>query len=484
MTLRRKIFIAFLAIIMVAGAGATYWVQREARDSYAHVVEEILVDIAHLFAEQIQTELKPGQKLSTQASYWAKSFQSFKQREFSARILNVLKVHSSLEVYVTDEKGIVVYSTRNDEEVGRDYSQWRDVALTLKGKYGARATRQDSTDRNTSSYYISAPIYSGQKIIGVVSVIKARASISVILDYFFQQMLAGVLIAATLALIFGGLLFAWITRPVESLRHYALEVAKGNKVALPSMPHKELQQLGDAFEQMRVSLENRKVIERFIQSLTHELKSPLAAMRGSAELTLEPMSESQRNRFLQNIIDESRRAEVVLEEILGIAALESQTELKRIEAVDLIKTIRQAADSLMALFEKNQVAFAVDAKTSLKIEGDSFLLTQAFRNVLQNAVEFSESGGKVQVTVSAEDGQARIQITDDGAGIPDFAKDKIFEKFYSLERPRTGKKGTGLGLSFVQEVILLHKGSVTVQSPSSTLKPGTIVTIHLPLRLR
>src|SRR5262249_19767018 len=134
----------------------------------------------------------------------------------------------------------------------------------------------------------------------------------------------------------------WITSPIDKLRAYALAVSAGQKPILPMMPHRELRELETAFEEMRISLEGRKTIERFIQSLIHELKSPLAAVRGSAELMLEPMSEDQRNKFLKNILEEGTRAEKVLQEILNIASLEAQTSLAKIERVDVVAMLNEA----------------------------------------------------------------------------------------------------------------------------------------------
>lgn len=482
MSLRRKIFIAFVLILALAGAGMTYWVQTEARNSYAHVVEEILADLAQLFAAQIQQEIANGASESIKSVNWEQSFGEFKKRKFSAEILNVIKTQTAIDAYITDAQGIVLYSSRDKNEIGKDYSQWRDVALSLRGKYGARASRSDKEDKQTSVYYVAAPIYSGEKIIGVVSVIKARTSVTTVLDYFFQKMVLGVSLVIILALVFGGLLFVWITAPIDSLRNYALEISKGHKIPLPEMPHRELKQLGNAFEEMRISLEGRKTIEKFIQSLIHELKSPLAAVRGSAELMLEPMADQQRDRFLKNILEETGRAQDVLQQILTIAALESQASLAKTESVNLNEIMSEAQEALISICAQSKVSFKkINAPNPIIINGDKFLLTQALRNILQNAIEFSDAEGSVQIETINEGTHVKLKFIDDGSGIPSYAQNRLFEKFFSLERPRTGKKGTGLGLSFVREVILLHKGTISIVSPISGRDKGTLVEIILPV---
>ena len=125
------------------------------------------------------------------------------------------------------------------------------------------------------------------------------------------------------------------------------------------------------------------------------------------------------------------------------------------------------SDSMLRGKPNEMVEVVNEAKgaTVRLFEGERFLLFQAFRNLIQNAIEFSNDGGKVE-------------ILDHGIGIPEFAKDRIFEKFYPLERPDTKRKSSGLGLSFVKEVFELHKGTIQVNSPAEYGR-GTWVVVSL-----
>lgn len=478
MSLRRKIFLAFVGIIIFSGICISYWAQKEARNSYAYVIEELLIDVSNLISADIENDLNADLSFTKSTNYIKEYYDNFKKKNYSIKILSITKKDPSIDIYVTNDKGIVVYSSRNSSEIGLDYSGWRDVSLTLQGKYGSRATRVNKLDQNTSEYYIAAPIYYKNKIVGVVSVIKARTSITAVLDLFFNKIFMGVLFAIIIILIFGSLLFAWITNPIESLKKYALSIATGEKTNLPQFPHREIQQLAEAFEQMRISLEGHKKVEQFIQSLIHELKSPLSAIKGSSELMLEPMTEEQRQRFLSNIVSETNRSEQVLDTILSIAKLESQKNLSKTERVNLVNIILENQESLMSLAEKQNIAFSNHFKSDpMYINGDQFLLTQSVRNIFQNAIDFSNTNGTIETSIEISNNQVQIKIQDSGVGIPEFAKDKIFDKFFSLERPKSGKKSTGLGLSFVKEVIQLHQGAITVSNENNK----TTFKINLPL---
>jgi two-component system sensor histidine kinase CreC len=121
----------------------------------------------------------------------------------------------------------------------------------------------------------------------------------------------------------------------------------------------------------------------------------------------------------------------------------------------------------------------LDATARAIVVGDRFLLFQAFRNILQNAIEFSGPGSEVDIEVDEDEDVCRIQLVDQGSGIPKFAMARIFEKFYSLERADTKRKSSGLGLSFVKEVIDLHKGQISAESPVRDGR-GTRVNIEIP----
>jgi two-component system sensor histidine kinase CreC len=231
-------------------------------------------------------------------------------------------------------------------------------------------------------------------------------------------------------------------------------------------------------ESMREALEGRRFAERYIQTLTHEMKSPLAAIRGAAELLDEEMPADARRRFLGNIRAETSRAERMINRLLELAAIESKSHLEAAEDLDLATLVARAIDQAKPLADIAGVAISpVFPSESVVVRGDEFILRAAATNLLENAIDFSPRGATVEVEIEAGEGVVRLVIRDHGAGIPDYAQDKIFDRFYSLRHHTSGRKGTGLGLTLVKEAAELHGGSIEL-SPAPN--GGTVAVLTLP----
>jgi len=474
MSLRRRLFLTLCLIVLVGFFGIARWINGELRMSYSQVVEETLVDYAHLIAAYVEINQFSQDTFQSLDNMFTK----YKSQKINAKIFEFIKTNHTLEFYVTDTKGLVIFSTKK-EEIGQDFSNWNDVYRTLRGEYGARSTRTDPNDSRTSVYFVAAPIIIDSKIAGVATVYKSESSILLFLDRALKKMFRGGLFSVIALALIGGLILVWITFPLERLRKYATNVAEGNRNILPKSNVKEIKQLTDAFENMRISLEGKKTVEKYTQMLTHELKSPLTVIKGAAELCLEEIGPEQSKIFLNNIIDESNRSHLLLEQLLKIAALESKHHLEQTELIDPALLLYEVTDALMSLWKSKNIAIKIDSTTKMTIDGDRLLLFQSFRNIIQNAIEFSYPNSEIHIQITGAHTYLQVEISDEGIGIPDFAKDRIFEKFYSLERPDTKRKSSGLGLNFVKEVIDLHHGKILLQRPQME-KNGTSIIVQLP----
>jgi two-component system sensor histidine kinase CreC len=474
MKLGFRIFLFYLAIFAACLYFATDWIWTTLRSRYLESVEEPLVDSANLLAALAEREMaRPGFSYDDLKEPLARAH----ARALSARIYDLEKRDVDLQVYITDAKGRVVLDTRNPGSVGQDYSRYHDVKYTLEGGYGARASRSDPDDPFSTMLYIGAPIYRDGRVNGVLTLAEPTVSIDAFLQLarpaFVRAGLLTIAIVALLSLILSYLL----TRPIDRLARYADGIRLGKNPPFPKLGRTEVADLGQALRRMQETLEGRQYAEEYVQNLTHELKSPLSAIRGAAELLQEGMPAAQRERFIANIRNEAERIARIVDRMLELARLENRRERPEMEIVELDAVARTVVESHEPLLAGKDLRIEVAMPDRLTVEGNPFLLHQAFENLVRNAIEFSPEGGTVRVSAAEERDQVTVSVTDEGSGIPEYALDRIFDRFYSLGRPDTGRKSTGLGLNFVREVARSHGGAVRV---ANRPEGGAVAELTLP----
>jgi two-component system, OmpR family, sensor histidine kinase CreC len=472
-----RVTLFFIAFIITLGF---YQLARhflaEVEPQTFHATEEMMVDTANLLAEMAERDLRDG---SLDAETWRGAFDAARARKVGARIFDHLKDEVGIHVYLTNAQGKVLFDSQQGRREGTDLSGMRDVGLTLRGRYGARSSRDDPDDSSTSVLYVAAPIGDPSSPSGVLTLFKPQLDMMPLIRERRR------IIYTACGLIGGGILFLigtvflWLFKPIGKITEYARAIERGER---PPKPHigigREVNTLAGALDSMRDSLEDRRYVERYIQTLTHEMKSPLAAIRGAAELIDEEMPAETRKHFLENILAETSRSERLINRLLELSAIESRKSLDAAQTCDLREIVLGAMDQARPLAEIAGVSLVTQfPDTPLGVHCDTFILRAAVTNLLENAIDFSPRGEAVQVTLSENNGWVLLSIRDHGAGIPDYARDKVFERFYSLRHHGAGRKGTGLGLTLVREAAELHGGSVTLDPAPGG---GTEAGLRLP----
>lgn len=458
MPLGIRIFLVYFLFV-----GLTAWfvlgtVRDEIKPGVRQSTEETLVDTAYLLAELLRDDVRAG---TLSVGKLPVLLRAYGQRQPDADIWGIKKGTVSHRIYVTDERGIVLLDSAG-EATGQDYSRWNDVFLTLRGQYGARSSRMIEGDDSSTVMYVAAPIRDGDRIIGVVSVGKPNSTLQPYIDRSQRRLtrVGGALLV--LGLLIGGLLSWWLNRSLGQLTDYARNVSEGQRVALPRFQGGELAELAQAVDSMRSQLEGKAYVENYVQNLTHELKSPLSAIRGAAELLGDDLPPGQRQRFASNVDSEALRMQQLIERLLGLAKLEQRVALDAWESVvpgDLVNAWRDSHDYRLA-----RIGVRMDNAIApgLLIRGDRLLVGQALANLLDNAAEFTPFGGVIRIDAHRAESTVVIRVFNSGESIPEFALPRLTERFYSLPRPDTGRKSTGLGLSFVTEVAALHGGRFSI----------------------
>ncbi|HSB72003.1 MAG TPA: two-component system sensor histidine kinase CreC [Candidatus Methylomirabilis sp.] len=473
MSKRNRIFLGILLIYALGVALLLYRVMTDLDPRYRESAEELLVDTANLLASLIETDIRDG---VFHPARMRPAFQDMYARRFAARIYAVTKTQADLRVYVTDRNGVVVFDSLGRDD-GKDFWAWRDVRLTLQGEYGARTTPEAEGDPRSTVMYVGAPIRWKGEITGMVSVGKPMRGFGGFIASARQKLLLVGLTSSVSVLLLAVLVSVWLVRPFSLIAEYIRYVRDQKQVSLPRLSRRALGILGAAFDEMRDALAGRSYAEEYIQTLTHEIKSPLSAIRGAAELLQESMPQDRRERFLKNIRDETQRIQDLVDRLLELSGIEKQRGLTEIQPVRLDELLPEATASLAPVADARGVRILAHGAEGCVLGGERFLLLRALINLLQNAIDFSPGGGEIEVVVTCTPRQCQISIRDHGPGVPDYALDRVFEKFYSLRRPNSGKKGTGLGLSFVKEIAELHRGGVELRNHPDG---GAVATLTLP----
>ncbi|QJQ06279.1 hypothetical protein EJG51_010925 [Undibacterium piscinae] len=191
----------------------------------------------------------------------------------------------------------------------------------------------------------------------------------------------------------------------------------------------------------------------------------------------EDLPAAARQHFLNNIIEQNQRQKQLIDKLLALIKIEQQHSLEQhsIDLASLLALVK--ADAHVRLQEKALDLHIELAPDLVRIKGDALLLRQALGNLLDNAIAFAPHGSHIILSASQDNQAIALSVSDRGPGIPDYAQQRIFERFYSLARPDAAKS-TGLGLPLVREVALLHGGSISV---SNRAEGGACACLRLPL---
>lgn len=471
------LFMAYAVILALCLTYPVVLIAQQVRLVYLEGVEEPLVDTANILAELTGQALERGE-LDVDALY--KLGEQIEGRAVMARIYSFLKERVDLAVYITDRDGRVLFDSRDRKSIGADFSEWIDVRRTLAGAYGARISSDATAPTLPRQLYIAAPIRAHGQIIGSLSVVKPTTAVSSFIDRLQPRLVALAAIAGGAAISLALIVSLWVTQQVGRLTRYANDVREGKRVPFPKLAKTELLDMGLAFENMRGSLAGQAYVEQYVRALTHEIKSPISAIRGAAEILESPaLEDAQREKFLRNLRTETQRIQDLVDRMLELSELELRRALPAITKLALTPILRSVLEAQAPQLAHKQLQTQLALDESTHVQGDAFLLHLALSNLISNAIEWSPQGAALRVSCRPEPSTGRIalSIEDQGPGIPEFARERVFERFYSLTRPDTGRKSTGLGLNLVREIATLHHGEIQLDNRE---QGGLLARLTLP----
>jgi two-component system, OmpR family, sensor histidine kinase CreC len=472
-----KVFVFHLAVLILPLTYISWKVRTSIETSYLHSTEEGMIDTAAVVSEfYARLYGQFGADSGKVAAELSRVYSNLNETyEIKARLFGFTKAEVDTRLLVYDPSGRVIFDTKG-VATSEDFSKWTDVRHALSGEYGSRWELDKPHQR--VNIYSTLPVFVDGKIVGAVSVSKSTNRIRNFISRSLENLLVPGAIALVLAAAMAYALSAYITRIIWALASQAERIAAGeSNVRLETWTRSELGTLARAVGRMREKLEGKAYVEEMATNLSHELKTPLATIRGSAELLEGPAADDPvaRARFLTNIQTEVERLDRIVSELLKLSRIEAQPAAGEAAPIDAAATAREIAEVYRGRAADSGIVFRSEITDELlPIRISELQLKQLLTNLLDNALQFTPAGRAVRLRVNCQDGAIELQVSDEGAGIEPELLPKVFDRFFTTENPRTGNRGTGLGLAIAKSIVNTNGGRISVRSK---LGRGSVFTV-------
>ncbi len=368
-----------------------------------------------------------------------------------------------------DRRGSIIYRSPSlgpDSLVVPDTIQYNAITLTTS-ELGDQLIRIAATRDRNFTYIIGYPL----------------SDLRDLLDNLYVIYL--VLIPITLVLsVVGGLALAKKSlQPVDEITRQARRITAENLdqvIAVPNVDD-EIGRLGATINDMIRRLhESFARIKQFTADASHELRTPLTVVRGEIELALRiKKSPEEYRRVLESTLEENLRLTSIIDNLLTLEKADQGTMKAELTEVELHKLVDELYEDGTILAASKNITMDLRSNTPVTIVGDRGRLRQLFLNLVDNAVKYTPPGGCVTLALERRENVAVFEVSDTGIGIPPAEQEKIFDRFYRVDKARSRELGgTGLGLSIARWIVQLHRGTIAVTSEP---QQGSKFTVSLPV---
>ena len=386
-----------------------------------------------------------------------KQFDSPLQRKRAEAVI------TSIRLYLSDYSGPIVDIATTNPAAARSRDAAAENRRYIRDVRNKFQQLQDAETSAAEAQTSSANQHSRQAIVGGI---------------------VGLTVSALLIVLFGAFLARSIARPLRAAAAGASQVAGGDMTTrLEETGPGEVGDLARSFNDMTERLEERnaqlaeqnarlreseRLKAELISIVSHELRTPLASVLGFTSLLLQrDFDDEERRRYLGIVDAQSRRLAELLNDFLDAQRVEEGRLEMSFEPLDLASLLREQAQLFTGQSEAHEIRLDLDNEPFL-IVGDRDRLGQVLANLLSNAIKYSPDGGIVQVSGERENGVVRVQVQDEGRGIPRAEQPRIFTKFFRGDAGASGIGGTGLGLALAREIVEAHGGHIGFKSEVGT----------------
>jgi signal transduction histidine kinase len=277
------------------------------------------------------------------------------------------------------------------------------------------------------------------------------------------------MLAIVFAFFISWIMASWIARPLQHVVTSAEALAEGEYQTIPLEGPMEVQQLADTFNEMSHRVKASVQSQRdFVVNVSHELKTPLTSIQGFAQAIVDGTVEKkdELNKAGNVILREASRLHRLVNDLLMLARLETGTADLQKADIALNELLNNMIDKFELQAKKAGVELKTDFNGEVIVYTDGDRLAQVFTNLIDNAIKFTSRGGKITLSTILEDGDVIVSVKDTGIGIPEKDQERIFDRFYQVDKSRKGGvgRGVGLGLSIAKQIIMSQGGDIWMES--------------------
>ena len=409
-----------------------------------------------LFQKQIRADLSVSAKLLKDTHYFESSDNDIEKIDLSTNI-------NELRVTWIGEDGTVLYDNDNSAIDLGNHLNRPEIKEAFSNGVGESVRRSDTMKKNTFYY---AVLLDNGTVLRVAT--DAQSIWSVYMSAAPILLLIMLLIIAVCAVI-SHLLTKQLLKPIEMM-------AQNLENADYESPYKELDPLAQMLKTQHADvLSAAKARQDFSANVSHELKTPLTAISGYAELLEGGMvGEEQQKHFYQEIRKNSDRLLALISDIIRLSELDRKGHDPVFEKLDIYETVLECMDELSMNAKQRNINIELIGEKCL-IHGNKEMLKELIENLAQNSIRYNNPGGKVIISTEKKDGRTMLTVKDNGIGIPAVEQERVFERFYRVDKSRSkATGGTGLGLAIVKHIVDIHNAKIEIDSAPGV---GTSITV-------
>lgn len=324
---------------------------------------------------------------------------------------------------------------------------------------------------------------STRQVSGAVLISFSTKSLHLLAESINYRILLILLLIAICILVFALLYARFLSKPLQQLAGTIDDIARGDAyVSLNFKTSSEMRQISDSFNKMIGYIQEQDTARQdFVSNVSHELKTPLTSMKVLSDslLSQEGVPEELYREFMGDINNEIERMTQIINDLLSMVKLDKNSANMTIHNTNINDLIEQLLKRLRPIAAERNIELIYESFRPVAADVDEVKMSIALNNLIVNAIKYNYDDGWVRVTLNADHKFFYVKIQDCGVGIPDELQDKVFERFYRVDKARSRETGgTGLGLALTRSAILLHRGSIKLYSKE---KEGTTFTVRIPL---